>query len=139
MFCNNQLNVHHIGYAVKDCEHSMNAFIALGFKTQIVNFFDESRNLYISFLFKSDFKIELLSIADKNKPSPIDVILKTNNLCTAYHICYECNDLMQTIKDLETNGFLLINPAQYAPAIGNCNVAFLYHKYMGMIELLEWN
>lgn len=54
-----------------------------------------------------------------------------------YHICYECENFFDKIEELQTQGFLLIQPPQIAPAIDNRNVAFLYSNSIGLIELVE--
>lgn len=54
-----------------------------------------------------------------------------------YHICYEVDNIKESILDLRTKGFFLIQKEAPAIALGNKNVVFLFHKYMGIIELLE--
>lgn len=54
-----------------------------------------------------------------------------------YHICYECENLEEKIRELQSENFLLIREPQPAPAIGNRRVAFMYGENVGQIELLE--
>ncbi|AYF43044.1 lactoylglutathione lyase [Halobacteriovorax sp. BALOs_7] len=54
-----------------------------------------------------------------------------------YHICYLTNDIDSQIEKLNMEGFITIQEPKPAIAFNNKNVAFLYTKETGIIELLE--
>ena len=54
-----------------------------------------------------------------------------------YHICYEVENLENAISELQQNKFVLAKKEQPAIAFNNRKVVFLFHKEVGLIELLE--
>lgn len=78
--------------------------------------------------------VELLSPADDK--SPVVQILEKNGV-TPYHICYSVDDLEEAIKSLRKLRYMVVSKPKPACAIENRRVAFLYHKDMGLIELVE--
>ena len=71
---------------------------------------------------------------DKN--SPVCGTLKKVGV-SPYHFCYEVNDLLKTLEELEKQGFkILVEPVE-AIAFNNRKICFLYHIDVGLIELLE--
>ena len=78
--------------------------------------------------------IELLEPVEAT--SPVTKILRNNGV-TPYHICYETDDLEQAIADLKARRFLVVVKPVEAVAIENRKVCFLYHKDVGLIELVE--
>ena len=128
------MKIHHIGYAVKNIEDSLNEFKKLGYKTIENKIVDNQRNVMIQFVRNGDYLIEL--VAPLNKESPVTSLLgKQGN--SPYHICYKTNNLEKEINDLGNNGFVVISNLLKAPAINNKKVIFLYKKEIGLIELVE--
>jgi methylmalonyl-CoA/ethylmalonyl-CoA epimerase len=133
--------IHHIGYAVQNIENASKIFAMLDYeqKSDVVD--DHSRNLKILFLNNNDTLIELISILDKTKKSPIDFLFKKRFSFPGegipYHICYLVNNIDQAVIDLSEKGFMTIQFRTKAPAIESGDVAFLFHNDIGIIELLE--
>lgn len=128
------MKVHHVGYAVKDIEKALPVFSALGYEIcgDIVK--DNIRNVEIVFLRNGEEWVEL--VAPNGENTPVDGVLK-NNGPTPYHICYEVEDLDKAVVELKQQKFMVLKKAEVAPAIDGCKVEFLYHKDLGMIELVE--
>jgi len=78
--------------------------------------------------------IELISPMNKN--SPVQGIINKNG-SAPYHICYCTTNILLKIKELRKNKYMLIESPKPAIAFSNRLVAFLYHKDIGIIELLE--
>lgn len=127
------MKVHHIGYAVRNIEDAFKKFQNLGYirETEIIS--DEIRNVFIQFIIKDGYRVELVAPLKEN--SPVDKILKKGN--TPYHICYETNDICKTIEELSGSGYTSLGVPEKAPAIHNRRVVFLFSKDMGLIELVE--
>ena len=128
------MKIHHIGYAVKNIQDSLNEFKKLGYKTIENKIVDNQRNVIIQFVKNGDYLIEL--VAPLNKESPVTSLLKKQG-SSPYHICYETDNLKKEISDLGNNGFVVISNLLKAPAINNKKVIFLYKKDIGLIELVE--
>ena len=130
------MRVHHIGYAVKDINKSLAMFEKLGFHLVGDVTHDTSRKVDICFLvdFNNENKVEL--IAPYEEGSDADGPLKKWGGPAPYHICYEVDSIEQCIADLG-RGCVVIKKPAVAPAIDNKRVAFLYHKDMGLFEIVE--
>jgi len=128
------MKIHHIGYAVKNIEDSLNEFKKLGYKTIENKIVDNQRNVIIQFVKNEDYLIEL--VAPINEESPVTSLLKKQGN-TPYHICYKTDNLEKEISDLDNNGFVVISNLLEAPAINNKRVIFLYKEEIGLIELIE--
>ena len=128
------MEIHHIGYAVKKIEDSINELEKLGYKIIGNKITDNLRNVIIQFIKNGDYLIEL--VAPLNKESPVTSLLKKQGN-SPYHVCYITNNLEKKISDLGNSGFVIISDLLKAPAINNKKVIFLYKKEIGLIELVE--
>jgi len=128
------MEFHHVGIAVNSIEETAKWYISIGYSiTKIIE--DTFQNVHIAFLKKDNSPLlELVQPIDKT--SPVCNILKKVGV-SAYHFCYETNNLQETINDLEKRDFkVLVEPVK-AIAFNNRKISFLYHIDIGLIELLE--
>lgn len=130
----NQLQFHHVGIACRDIEASKTFYIDQGY-TASATTHDTIQNVFICFLHKDGMPtIELLAPVDEK--SPVNRTLATSGV-TPYHICYETTNIESTVKELRKKQFVCVSKPVPACAIQNKRVAFLYHKDVGLIELVE--
>jgi len=128
------MKIHHVGYAVKNIDTSLNDFKKLGFKEITARILDEQRSVFIQFIKNGDYVVELIEPSNDN--SPINNILsKIGN--STYHLCYEIDDIEKSINELKSDKYVIIEVSKEAIAINNKKVAFLYKKNIGIIELVE--
>ncbi len=128
------LKVHHIGYLVKKIEPAVRTFKALGYQIEKDTVRDEIRLADICFLRKDGYRIELVSPC--SEASVVYGLLKKYKNCP-YHICYETADFDSSFAALRKEGFLPIDTPTPAPALGGCEVVFMTHASLGMIELIR--
>lgn len=129
-----EMKYHHIGIACEDIAATCAHYAELGYKAG-PRIIDELQNIEICFLEHDSMpRLELLAAVDEN--SPVVRTLKTNGT-TPYHICYSVADISSAIKQLKKQRFLVVAAPKPACAIENHRVAFLYHKDVGLIELVE--
>ena len=60
--------------------------------------------------------------------SPVSAILKNSVQDSLYHICYSVENIEKTIENLEKQGYLKISSLDFAPAIHNRRVVFMFEK-----------
>lgn len=126
--------VHHIGIAVFDIEATALKYERNGYKRSEV-VYDPIQRVNICWLTKeNDPVIELLSSGSEN--SPVNKVLEKNGV-SPYHICYEVDNLDEAILDLRRERFILVSKPAPAVAFKGSSVAFLYHKDVGLIELVQ--
>jgi len=75
-------------------------------------------------------------VAAISSESPITNILAKSGP-TPYHNCFEVDDLTESIASLKQWGYRRLSAIVPAIAFGNRKICFLYHKEVGLIELLE--
>jgi len=128
------MEFHHVGIAVNSIEETARWYVSIGYSlTETIE--DPIQNVRIAFLKRADSPLlELVQPVDKT--SPVCNILKKVGV-SAYHFCYETDNLQKTIEDLEKQDFrILVEPVK-AVAFNNRKISFLYHIDNGLIELLE--
>ena len=126
--------IDHVGYAVRDMDLSRKQFEALGFVGHREVIEDETRNVRLLFMQLGDYTIEL--VAPLREGSPVDGYLKSVGPGT-YHLCYAVDDIERQCAKLQQENYKVIVPPQPAVAMDNRKVAFLMHRDLGLIELLE--
>jgi len=126
--------LHHIGIACKSIKVTAEFYIQLGYKlSEIV--FDPIQKVNIAFLTKiNETCIELIEPFDDN--SPINTILKKNGT-SPYHLCFEVDNIESAIDDMKLQKFLKIGKVEFASAMNNGKICFMYSKDKGLIELYE--
>lgn len=128
------MKVHHIGYAVMDIDKAASVFEKLGyFGGAVIE--DELRKVKIRFMQNASECVEL--VAPLTEDAPVKTTLKNMRGATPYHICYSTEDIGTECSILRKQGWVLTAKPAPAPAIEGRNVAFLYHKDIGLIELVE--
>lgn len=135
------MKIDHIGYLCKNIQKSLEQFLCLGYqlKSEIVedNLLLEDgkvRNVSICFVEKDGYCLELVS--PLNQDSVVFQTLKKNGE-GPYHVCYQTNNLEQSLINLTEQGYFVIQEPTTAIALENSKVAFLYMAGVGIIELVE--
>jgi len=125
---------HHVGIATESINRTTVFFMEAGYKiTNVV--FDPKQNVNISFLEKTG-SILLELVEPAGEKSPVRNILDKVGV-SAYHLCYEVENLDDGITQLRNKKFMLLIKPVEAIAFDGRKICFLYHKEIGLIELLE--
>lgn len=129
------MQVHHVGYAVKDIQKAIKEFEELGYeKKSYVE--DKERNVFIAFMKNGEEVVELIAPVINGMKTALGDILKKKGP-GPYHICYCVDDLEKTIQEMQKNKYIIVVPPQEACAIGGKKVTFMWNKTLGLIELVE--
>jgi methylmalonyl-CoA/ethylmalonyl-CoA epimerase len=75
-------------------------------------------------------------VAATSSDSPVTNILVKSGPAP-YHNCFEVDDLFESVASMKQLGFIRFSGIVPAIAFGNRKICFLYHKEVGLIELLE--
>ena len=130
----NSFKFHHIGIAVWDINKTAVMYEKGGYSMSDI-IFDPIQNVNICWLTKEGMPtIELLAPVDEL--SPVCKILEKNGVMP-YHNCYIVEKIEEAIADLRKQKYVLVKKPVEAVAIHNSKVAFLHHRHIGLIELLE--
>ena len=126
---------HHIGIACHDIERTRAFYESMGYMAgRVVS--DAAQGVNVCFMeHDSAPRLELLQPLSDDSP-----VLRTLNAVgvSPYHQCYQVDDIEQAIKTLRRQQrFVLVSRPVPACALNGKRVAFLYHKDVGLIELLE--
>lgn len=129
-----EFSFHHIGYAVHEIRETAAYYINAGWQLSD-EITDEKQNSKISFLTREGFPlIELVAPVDEK--SPVVEILKKNGV-TAYHVCYEVDDIDEAISKLRKLQYVQLFKPVEAIALNNRKICYLYNNKTGLIEIIE--
>lgn len=129
-----QLQFHHVGIACRQIDKTVGFYQAMGYTASAV-VDDPLQHVRVCFLEKDGApRLELLEPLDDQ--SPVARTLATAGV-TPYHFCYEVLDIDAAIASLRKQRFLLVNGPVPACAMGDRQVAFLFKKDNGLVELVE--
>jgi methylmalonyl-CoA/ethylmalonyl-CoA epimerase len=129
------MRFHHVGIAVKNINESINAYEALGYSKTSEIIHDPIQKVQLCFLDKVESPtLEL--VAAVSSESPVNNILAKSGP-TPYHNCFEVDDISESVARLKQHGYRRLSAIVPAIAFGNRKICFLYHKELGLIELLE--
>ena len=115
------MKIHHIGYLVQNIEKAQAQFKELGFTESTQLFSDELRGIYIIFMEKDGYVIELISPSKDD--SIVSNLIKTHKN-SPYHICYESFNIDDDMKFLKRNKYIKITALEPAIAFDNKKVVF---------------
>lgn len=129
-----EFRFHHIGYAVHEISETAAYYINAGWQLSD-EITDKKQNAKISFLTREGFPlIELVAPVDEK--SPVVEILKKNGV-TAYHVCYEVDEIDEAISKLRKLQYLQLFKPVEAIALNNRKICYLYNNKTGLIEIIE--
>lgn len=125
------MKIHHFGYAVSNLEKAIELLNSLFDMDTIKNPIEDlNQKVKIAFLKSKESPLfELLEPLGKDSPVYGKIGL--------VHICFECEDINKEIEKLRKKGFLLFRKVEKAKAIDEKEIAFLYNKELGVIELIQ--
>ena len=130
------MEIHHIGYAVRDINKSLDSFTKMGFHLIGDITHDTIRKVDICFIEDVNNKAMIELIAPYETGSDVDGALKKWGGPAPYHMCYEVDNIEEFLAS-SGKSLIVIKKPEIAPAINNKRVAFLYHKDMGLFEIVE--
>lgn len=129
------MKFHHIGYAVKDFTHAIDFWERMGYsvKTQV---YDNEQNVEVCLLKHPEQQPQIELLCPHDDKSPINSILKKNGP-SPYHICYEIENIEESISALKVQHFMVVIKPKISNAFNNKRVCFLYNREIGLIEIIE--
>lgn len=133
------MHIHHIGYLVKNIQEAEKDFKKLHAQLLMTATYDPDGHAYMSFLDVDGCVVELVC---PDKDSNLYPLLKKHKN-SPYHMCYEVENLQESISEMEVEGFVCFKQPEDAKMIdilqnvSGCKVAFMMSSSIGMIELLQ--
>ena len=125
---------HHIGVAVKSIDQTAQVY-GWGGYYRSATIFDPIQNVNICWLKKEGMPlVELLEPVDSS--SPVCKYIEKLGV-TPYHTCYVVKNLESVINELRKQRYVQVSKIAKAVAISDSKICFLYHKNVGLIELVE--
>ena len=95
--------------------------------------YDKNQHVNLAFTKINGVTFEYIEPIDINSP----VYKLVNNNLKIAHICYQVENIKESISLAKQHKFLLIRKPMEAHAFNNRKVCFLHNKFYGVIELLE--
>lgn len=126
--------IDHLGIAVASIEEALPIYRALGL-TETHREEVPSQQVVTAFLPIGDSQIELLEPTGDGSPIARFLARRGPGI---HHVCFAVDDLPAALRELQGQGFRLVN-SEPVPGAGGKNVAFLHPESGGgvLIELAE--
>ena len=129
-----QVVLDHVAVVTDDLEGSAAAYTQLGYLASTV-LIDEADDVELVFLTKlGSITIEL--VYPRSPGSPVYSHLLKHGV-GPYHTCYTVINLQDSIRQFKAKGFIKVTQPRPAPAFAERCVVFMFHRKIGLIELLE--
>jgi len=116
--------IDHIGIAVKNLDESIEKYKIISGITEVETEYVESQDVLVAMFQVGESKIELLQ--GKTENSPISKFLEKNRE-GLHHVCYEVDDIVKTLAELDKNEFRLLDKEPRDGA-GGKKIAFVHPK-----------
>jgi methylmalonyl-CoA/ethylmalonyl-CoA epimerase len=127
----------HLGVAVASIDKAIPVYRDLfGYELTSGPFDDPIQKVSVCFLGRAstgDITIEL--VAPLGEDSPVNRTLAKGG--SAYHVCYEVDDLDGTLAQLSGKGCLVVSKPVPAVAFNQRRIAWLYTPTRQLVEMLE--
>jgi methylmalonyl-CoA/ethylmalonyl-CoA epimerase len=129
------MQLHHVAYLTKNIDRKADEFCRmLGVQRSTEPVVDPGQGVRIVFLDLGGTRLELIEPFGKDSPVAQRVV-KSPGL---FHLCFEVDDLDQTLRRLEEDEVAtVIKAPQPAPAIEQRRVAFVVTRGNDLIEFVE--
>ena len=132
------LRFSHLGVAVADIEHALCVYQEVfGYIVLSGPFDDPIQRVSVCFIGTGDpddLIIELVSPLG-NADSPVNKILAKG--IGAYHVCYQVDDIDQTLSHVRARGCIVISRPVPAVAFDGRQIAWFYTPTRQLVEILE--
>lgn len=129
------MNIDHICFAVKNLPEGIAYWEKVfGYKQMTEIIINSLQKVKVTFLKKeNNILIKLIEPLETNQ-SLVNFVNKGGGF---HHICFKCDDVNESMKELKNKGLLTLVTPQKGEAFNNHNIAFLLAKYGINIELID--
>jgi methylmalonyl-CoA/ethylmalonyl-CoA epimerase len=126
----------HVGMLVHDLAEARAALAHLGYARASELFVDERQGIHIQFVWGDDARPRLELVQPARDDSVVSALLVKSG-ATPYHLCFRAPVLEPAVEALDEEGYRLLREPAAAPAFGGARFCFLYHRQLGLVELVE--
>ena len=129
------MNIDHICFAVKNLTEGIAYWDRIfGYKQMTEIVINSRQKVKVTFLKKEhSITIKLIEPVEGNQ-SLTNFVNKGGGF---HHLCFKCDDVNESLKELRDKGLLTLVPPQKGEAFNNHDIAFLLAKYGINIELID--
>ena len=128
---------HHVGLVVHDIDATCATLQSLGYRRASPRYHDDRQGILILFLESPGAEAPRLELVQPDKPDSVVRNLLTKSGAGPYHLCFEVDDLQETIDHMSEAGYRPLDEPYPSPAFENRRFVFLYHRECGLVEVVE--
>ena len=129
------MRIDHIGIAVKSLDAGIKHWRDVFGYNQMTEIVCNSRQKVRVVFLSKESSIDIKLIEPIDETSPIYRFAKRGG--GLHHLCFSCEEIKQTLVDLEKKGLRVLAEPQPGEAFENEKIAFLYGKNGLNIELID--
>ena len=131
------MRINHIGVAVGDINNACREYEQLGFEKEGELFADIDRKIQVQYIHNDMIRLELVAPLSKEESSPVDRFIRKGKPYEMYHVCYEVEDIEASILEYKQKGYFLMEEPKCSQAMGGYKTAYLFQRFVGLVELVE--
>lgn len=134
------MKLNHLGYAARNLGTAIEAFVELGYVRAHEDVKHHvPKNMYVQRVRLGETIVEVMAPAEAGKPCFImDALEATDAPFVLHHLCYDVDDIHATVDRLLATGEYEVHEPITRGVFQNNLIAFLRHRYLGLIEFFEW-
>jgi methylmalonyl-CoA/ethylmalonyl-CoA epimerase len=131
------LHFHHLGLATKNTSLAQEFLKGLGYRSDI-QVYDPLQKVNLVMCWHDRMPAVEIIFPSKEK-GPLDGLLSKRPEGIVYHMCYESDDILNSLAEMEAAGLRVMEIAPPTPAIlfGNREVSFYMVTGVGLIEIIR--
>ena len=127
------MKLDHIGYITDQLEETKKSFLQLGYVSESVVDFEAHKSKVCFLRKEGETTVEIVEPYENNKS--LRKLLK--NGVTPYHLCYEVENINESISTLTGGGYISLSEPLPAPAFNGRLICYLWSREAGFIELVS--
>lgn len=131
------LRFHHVGLAVHNIESACAELRHLGYGARSQRYVDARQGIDILLLDGPAPGWPSLELIQPHREDSAVSGLLAKHGAMPYHLCFEVGAVREAVEAHLGRGYTLVGKPFESPAFGGRLACFLYHRHVGLIELVE--
>ena len=128
----------HVGMLVHDLDGARSALLVVGYDGASERYRDERQGIDICFVWREgDPTSPRLELVTPVRDDSVVSNLLVKSGATPYHLCFRAAPLEPALEALYQQSYIQLGEPAPSPAFGGARFCFLYHRQLGLVELVE--
>jgi hypothetical protein len=134
------MKLNHLGFVCRNLDEAVKMHLKMGYtKVHEDVKHHVPKNMYVQRVQLAGLVVEIIQQADPARPCFVGGVLeKTTEPFVLHHICYDVDDIENTVRDLMATGEFTIYEPITDGVFQKNKICFLRSEKIGYVEFFEW-